>query len=80
MKNELRDEIAELLQAVFTREEGGSLLTRFVVVAETVGPDGKRGLWRLAHQGASAWDTLGLIAYVDAEERASIVADHLREG
>jgi hypothetical protein len=50
-----------------------------VVLAEVIGADGVRGLWSQTHDGASRWDTYGLLK--DAMETE--VAKHhaaLRDG
>lgn len=59
--------------------EPGSIVTRFVVVAEVIDADGIRGLWTDTHDGATRWDTLGLLTFALGQEKAAQVAERFCE-
>lgn len=70
---------ADLIGQIIEGLDPGAFVTRFVVLAEVIGADGDRGLWSQTHDGATRWDTYGLLK--DAMETE--VAKHhaaLREG
>jgi hypothetical protein len=48
-------------QAVSQAERG--ILTKWVALVETLGPDGKRGIWALGAEGMLAWEALGMLEY-----------------
>jgi hypothetical protein len=76
----LRADVGAALAEVLSRHER-SMLTRWVVVAETVeAEDGTRGLWCLAPDDAKKWDTLGLLHHALDVERANTIADRIAEG
>jgi CMP-2-keto-3-deoxyoctulosonic acid synthetase len=53
------DAIAEMVQ----KFEKGSVVTKFVVVAEVITDAGKRAMWTATNEDATDWDTLGLLTY-----------------
>ena len=46
----------------------GAMVTQFVLVAEVIDTDGHRGIWVDTHDGATRWDTLGLLKWALNEE------------
>lgn len=50
-----------LATAVQTHEHG--LVTRWICLIESIGPDGTRGLWKLTSDGVMAWDTVGILQH-----------------
>jgi hypothetical protein len=53
----------------------GEYATKWVLVAESLGADGERGLWLATAKGAKPWDTLGLFGFAVELERTKIIAD-----
>jgi len=53
----------------------GELPTRWVLLAESLGLDGERGLWSACSEEAKPWDTLGLLHFAAAREAAKIARD-----
>lgn len=45
------------------------LVTKFVVIAEVIKPDGERHFWRQVPEGQPTWDTIGLLQYALELER-----------
>ena len=74
MHEKLRDSIAERAAATFGEIESG-LLTRWLMVAETVGPDGERGVWVLKSKDMISWEFLGLLDHARTIAREDLVAD-----
>ena len=40
-----------------------AVVTKFIIVAEVIGADGKRYLWSDSDDDATPWDELGLLSY-----------------
>lgn len=53
--------------------ESDEMVTRLVVCAEVIDANGERGLWTLAPDDATAWDTLGMLTYALGLEQAALV-------
>lgn len=51
--------VAQLIQGL----DPGAYVTKFVVVAEVIDTDGERGVWTETHDGATKWDTFGLLHF-----------------
>jgi hypothetical protein len=58
--------IAQLIEGL----DPGALVTQFVVIAEVIGTEGERAMWIDTHDGATRWDTYGLLEYAMNQERA----------
>lgn len=65
------DAVSGLIQQI----DPGSMVTRFLVVAEIINADGDRAVWMAAAPGQNAWDSLGLIDYARAREYAGIARE-----
>lgn len=57
---------------------GGEMVTRFVVIAETIDENGVRALWTQAADGQKAWDTLGLLRFAEHQELAAEVRTQIQ--
>lgn len=70
------DAVARHLGEVLTSALGqrGEMVTRYVVLAEVIDGAGQRAMWSAVPEDATAWDTLGLLAYATAREHAAIAA------
>jgi hypothetical protein len=65
-----------LAQAV--RDEG-ELATKWICLAEVIGPDGERALRTMASEGLTAWESKGLLSEALDTERAATFARAVRE-
>jgi hypothetical protein len=61
--------ISDLLQTI----EPGSMVQRFVLLAEIIGADSERSVWMLTPPDAKAWDSLGLLEYAKQVELSATV-------
>lgn len=50
------------------------IVTRWVLVAETLDADGDRAAWMLAQEDSKSWDALGLLAYAEQTWRNTVGA------
>lgn len=55
----------------------GELTTRWLVIAESIGEDGKRGLWLRCHPDMKSWDVLGMLHFALNLELSKEIAEHL---
>lgn len=68
--SEIGEEIQKRLEAAIPeafRAEGG-FVTKWVLVAETIGADGERGVWTWTSDGMQPWDSMGLLGFALAIE------------
>lgn len=70
MEETLSERLAAAIEEVFRRVEGG-IVTRWVLVAESVGPEGDRGLWCQRSKDMHPWEFLGMLDFALEVERAS---------
>lgn len=68
---EMQSEIGEAIDATVRSREHG-VVTRWIAVVETVGPDGFRGLWTMTSDELTAWETLGMLGYALAMQNNAI--------
>lgn len=66
--------VAEALNTVLGDE--GEMLIKWVVIAESMGGDGERGLWAMASADMKSYETLGFLEYAKAREYARRIAEH----
>ena len=59
------DAVADLIQQI----DPGSMVTRFVLVAEVVDGANERCCWVLTPPGSLPWDTLGLCSWASVIEQ-----------
>jgi hypothetical protein len=67
---EVCDKIASAISNILGEE--AEMVTRWVVLVETLDKDGDRGLWSLADHDAKPWDTLGMLMFGVQKEQARI--------
>jgi hypothetical protein len=77
--DKLHREVDAALSQVIGQNEG-SIVSRWIVLAETVDQAGDRGVWQLSSARSTPWDTLGLLEYAVSEERANLISLRLGEG
>lgn len=70
----MRGAVENALAQAFS--DNGDMVTRWALVAEVIDTDGERGLWTLAPEDATGWDTLGMLTYATQMEQAKAVADY----
>jgi microcompartment protein CcmL/EutN len=70
---DVRAAVAAGLNTVLAAE--GEMLIKWVVIAESMGADGERGLWAMASADMKSWETLGFLEYSKAREYARRVAE-----
>lgn len=69
-------DLASVIADVLARHESG-FVTNWVALIETVGADGKRGLWTMASPDLKAWDTAGMLTHGLHMQQAQALADLL---
>lgn len=75
IRRELSDAVAGVLQ------RHGEMLTKWIVLAEGIGAeDNERGLWMATAEGATAWDSLGMLMHAIQREQASVTAEAVQDG
>lgn len=72
----MRDAVDTAIRTTVTERERG-VVTKWVALIESVGPDGERGLWTLASSDNKGWDTCGMLQYGLHMEAAREVDDRL---
>jgi hypothetical protein len=70
----MSDDTSDLIAQAIEGLDPGAVVTKFVVVAEVIDSDGGRAVWTDTHDGATRWDTYGLLAYALENEVAHHVA------
>jgi hypothetical protein len=58
-------------------DEAGSFVTKFVLVAEVIDPDGDRCVWCLGSDDLARWDSYGLLTEAIEVERAKQYAERI---
>lgn len=71
--------MADAISSAVADVERGVVL-RWVLIVETIGPDGDRGLWRLASPENHAWETIGMLTDALNREQAKAFTDRLGDG
>lgn len=62
-KNEaMQQELLEALSKILQKFEA-CMVTKYVVLVETVDEQGQRGLWTCESEGMVPWESLGLVEY-----------------
>jgi hypothetical protein len=72
--DDLRDDLHNELNRILQKVESG-IVTKWVLLSETIDAEGARGLWCFCNEGATAWDTLGLLMFALQREQAKIRED-----
>jgi hypothetical protein len=71
-------QVSDAINAAIAEHERG-MVTRWISLIEIIDGDGDRALLTTGSEDLRAWDTLGILEFALALERASIVADKVRE-
>lgn len=75
--SEVRAAVGDALADAFTKSD--YMVTRWVVGAEVINADGERWIWNICPEGQRAWDSLGIIRFMDHLEAGGIVRDAIKE-
>lgn len=76
----LEQAIGDAIDSSVGEHEGG-LVTKWVALVESVGPDGDRGLWTMTSAGVMAWDTVGLLQHaLHLQQRQTLLPDEGDDG
>lgn len=80
LARQLNEAMQQAVQQVVGGVYPGDLVTRFVVVAETIdGDTGKQTVVTAATPNLAAWDSLGLLTWALQMEQALAVSDRLED-
>lgn len=71
-------DLDDVLRDVIRKQET-SMVTRWVVLVETIDEEGERGLWALASSENRAWDTKGMLQQALDYEQAKTLKDLLED-
>lgn len=75
MSDEARRVAAEVGAAI-DRAVGSDMVVKWAAAVEVItGEEAVRGVWLLTPEGATPWDTLGLLGYALERERAAILRE-----
>jgi hypothetical protein len=66
----------DAIAGVFAQHEQ-SMVTKWVMLAETMDGAGERGLWPMTSDGVQAWDTVGMLSHALHLQQAQVFADML---
>lgn len=76
----LQHDMQDAIAGVVAKHGMGSLVTKYVVIAETVDPgDGERCAWMIDQPNARRWDVLGLLAWGSNMEQSGQVANIIND-
>lgn len=70
-------ELGDAIGTTVAKHEGG-MVTKWVAIVETLGPEGDRGIWTMASDGVMAWDSVGLLQHALDIHRAEQVTTAIR--
>lgn len=76
--DDMRVAVGDAISALLGSRQN-EMVTRWVVVVETIDRAGERAAWTLAPLDARTWDTLGLLAFGMQLEQAKAVTDALED-
>lgn len=69
----LYTDIRQAIRDTFGRH--GIVHIKHALIVEGLDDTGERAIWLIPSEGASTWDTLGLLAFVTARETATAAGD-----
>lgn len=75
MSGTSENHVAELIQSL----DPGSMVTKFIVVAEVIGTDGEQAVWVDTSEGSTTWDVLGLLSYAKVLQENRLDFDDLED-
>lgn len=67
----------DLVTQIVGERDPGCMVTKFVVIAEVIDPEGERGVWTETHEDALRWDTYGLLVEALQAEKARQIAEEI---
>jgi len=76
---EEEDKSDDLISQFVDGLDPGAMVTKFVVIAEGIDPQGERAVYTATHENANSWDVMGLLKYAMTREESSMVADYIEE-
>lgn len=86
MDGDLTDDLGVVLERAIgdaidqsVSEHEGGLVTKWLALVESVGPNGERGIWTMTSEGLTQWDSVGLLQHGLHKEQAATIADRLAE-
>lgn len=74
-ENMVREAIRQAVEG--TLQQYGGFATTWVCLISSVEQDGSKSVWLLADKNMRAWESMGLLEYGLASERAEVVKDAL---
>jgi hypothetical protein len=66
VSEEIQRRLEAAIPEAFSAE--GGFVTKWLVIAETIGPDSERGLWTRTSPDLKPWDSLGMMRFAEAVE------------
>lgn len=54
------------------------MVTKWVVMIESMDEEGNRGVWTVTNEDAMPWDTLGIMMFGIQREQSRLVVDELK--
>ena len=69
------DERDEIIRDGISNAFKNELVTKWVVLVETVAPDGTKGMWTIPEEGMKSWEILGALEFAKMLCQAKIVSD-----
>lgn len=72
-----RDQVDDAVSDVYRAD--GEMLTRWVMVAETVDGDGERSLHVMSAKDMWDWEALGMLKYAEAYQQAGCTSEVIAE-
>lgn len=75
----MQEEMDKAIRDVLAKNEK-SIVTKWVLVVETVDESGETGLWGLTSPGCRAWDSLGMLGYAANLEFSNTIVDRMHDG
>ena len=75
MSGQSENHVADLIHQL----DPGSMVTKFIVIAEVIDTDGDQAVWVDTSDGSSTWDILGLLAYAKALQTSRLDFDDLED-
>lgn len=71
----MRAAMADAVQQAIADIYEGNLVTRWIVLAEVIEPEGERALVTTRQEDMRAWDSLGMLTFAVQLEQAALTRD-----
>lgn len=72
------EDVTEAISTALGKHEK-SIITKWIMIAETIDDNGQVGLWTCASKGLTAWDEKGLLHHMIDTGRATAIKHKLQE-